>query len=89
MAGTAGISVLRSLQFEVRRMLDAHVRIEEGQSSPNMKLRPPVWQSEWPAYRARLSKWPVAVSPAFWSGSMMPKHRPSAQAAARTQLSVY
>ncbi len=59
MAGTAGISVLRSLQFEVRRMLDAHVRIEEGQSSPNMKLRPPVWQSEWPAYRARLSKWPV------------------------------
>jgi DNA polymerase-3 subunit delta len=59
MAGTAGISVLRSLQFEVRRMLDAHVRIEEGQASPNMKLRPPVWQSEWPAYRARLSKWPV------------------------------
>ena len=59
MAGTAGISVLRSLQFEVRRMLDAHVRIEEGQASPNMKLRPPVWQSEWPAYRARLTKWPV------------------------------
>ena len=59
LAGTAGISVLRSLQFEVRRMLDAHVRIEEGQASPNMKLRPPVWQSEWPAYRARLSKWPV------------------------------
>lgn len=59
MAGTAGISVLRSLQFEVRRMLDAHVRIEEGQASPNMKLRPPVWQSEWPAYRARLNKWPV------------------------------
>jgi len=59
MAGTAGISVLRSLQFEVRRMLDAHVRIEEGQPSANMKLRPPVWQSEWPAYRARLNKWPV------------------------------
>ncbi len=59
MAGTAGITVLRSLQFEVRRMLDAHVRIEEGQPSPNMKLRPPVWQSEWPAYRARLGKWPV------------------------------
>lgn len=59
MAGTAGISVLRSLQFEVRRMLDAHVRIEEGQTNPNMKLRPPVWKSEWPAYRARLSKWPV------------------------------
>jgi len=59
MAGTAGISVLRSLQFEVRRMLDAHVRIEEGQANPNMKLRPPVWQSEWPAYRARLGKWPV------------------------------
>ena len=59
MAGTAGISVLRSLQFEVHRMLDAHVRIEEGQANPNMKLRPPVWKSEWPAYRARLGKWPV------------------------------
>jgi DNA polymerase-3 subunit delta len=59
MAGTAGISVLRSLQFEVRRMLDAHARIAEGQPSPNMKLRPPVWQSEWPTYRARLNKWPV------------------------------
>lgn len=58
-AGTAGISVLRSLQFEVHRMLDAHARIEEGQPSANMKLRPPVWQSEWPAYRARLTKWPV------------------------------
>lgn len=59
LAGTSGITVLRSLQFEVRRMLDAHVRIGEGQTSPNMKLRPPVWQSEWPAYRARLGKWPV------------------------------
>lgn len=59
MAGTNGISILRALQFEVRRMLDAHVRIEEGQASPNMKLRPPVWQSEWAAYRARLAKWPV------------------------------
>ncbi|MCA8902899.1 MAG: DNA polymerase III subunit delta [Hyphomonas sp.] len=58
-AGTAGIGLLRSLQFEVRRMLDAHARIAEGQTSPNMKLRPPVWQSAWPAYRARLTKWPV------------------------------
>ncbi|MEZ5946049.1 MAG: DNA polymerase III subunit delta [Hyphomonas sp.] len=59
MAGTAGIGLLRSLQFEVRRMLDAHMRIAEGQPSPNMKLRPPVWQSAWPSYRARLNKWPV------------------------------
>lgn len=58
-AGTGGIGLLRSLQFEVHRMLDAHARIAEGQANPNMKLRPPVWQSAWPAYRARLAKWPV------------------------------
>jgi len=59
MAGTAGIGLLRSLQFEVHRMLDAHMRIAEGQASPNMKLRPPVWQSAWPSYKARLGRWPV------------------------------
>ncbi len=59
LSGTSGISILRSMQFEVHRMMDAHARIEEGQASPNMKLRPPVWQSEWPSYRARLQRWPV------------------------------
>jgi DNA polymerase-3 subunit delta len=57
-AGTAAISILRSLQSETLRMLDAHRRMASGESSPGMKLRPPVWQSDWPAFRARLGKWP-------------------------------
>ena len=58
-AGTSGISILRALQFETLRMLDAQSRITSGQSNPGMKLRPPVWQSDWPAFRARLTKWPT------------------------------
>lgn len=58
-AGTSGISVLRSLQFETLRMLDAQSRIAAGQANPGMKLRPPVWQSEWPTFNARLRKWPA------------------------------
>jgi DNA polymerase III subunit delta len=57
-AGTSGISLLRSLQFETLRLLDAHARIAAGDDHPNMKLRPPVWQNDWPAYRQLLSKWP-------------------------------
>lgn len=58
-AGTSGISILRSLQFETRRMLDAQSRIAAGQANPGMKLRPPVWQSEWGLFSARLRKWPT------------------------------
>ena len=58
-AGTSGISILRALQFETLRMLDAQSRITSGQSNPGMKLRPPVWQSDWPTFRARLTKWPT------------------------------
>ena len=58
-AGTSGISILRSLQFETLRMLDAHTKIASGQPNPGMKLRPPVWQSEWGAYSLRLKKWPA------------------------------
>ena len=58
-AGTSGISILRSLQFETLRMLDAHSKMAAGNSNPGMKLRPPVWQNEWPAYNARLRKWPA------------------------------
>ncbi len=58
-AGTSPISVLRSLQFETQRMLAAHDRIMSGDANPGKSLRPPVWQSEWPAFRARLGKWPV------------------------------
>ena len=58
-AGTSGISILRSLQFETMRMLDAQSRMACGQSNPGMKLRPPVWQSEWGMFSARLRKWPT------------------------------
>lgn len=57
-AGTSPISILRALQNETLRMLDAHKRMASGEGSPGMKLRPPVWQSDWPAFRARLTKWP-------------------------------
>tara|TARA_R110000796_G_scaffold54349_17_gene127109 strand:- start:720 stop:1754 length:1035 start_codon:yes stop_codon:yes gene_type:complete len=57
-AGTSAISILRALQSETLRMLDAHKRMAAGEGSPGMKLRPPVWQSDWPAFRARLAKWP-------------------------------
>jgi DNA polymerase III subunit delta len=57
-AGTSAISILRALQSETLRMLDAHKRIAGGEGAPGMKLRPPVWQSDWPAFRGRLGKWP-------------------------------
>ncbi|MGH1420722.1 MAG: DNA polymerase III subunit delta [Hyphomonas sp.] len=57
--GTSPVSILRSLQMEVTRMLDAHTKIGAGNGNPGRMLRPPVWQSEWPAFRQRLSKWPT------------------------------
>jgi DNA polymerase-3 subunit delta len=56
-AGTSPISILRSLQSETLRMLDAHSKITSGNANPGMKLRPPVWNSEWPAFRQRLNVW--------------------------------
>jgi DNA polymerase-3 subunit delta len=57
--GTSGITILRALQFEVVRMLSAHEKIAGGDSNPGRSLRPPVWQDEWTAFRARLNRWPV------------------------------
>jgi len=57
-AGTSPISILRSLQSEALRMLDAHAKMSAGNSNPGMNLRPPVWNSDWPAFSARLKKWP-------------------------------
>lgn len=59
-AGTSPISILRSLQMEALRMLDAHTKLAAGSDNPGMKLRPPVWRSEWPAFSARLHVWPPA-----------------------------
>ena len=58
-AGTGGISILRALQRETLRMLDAHEKIDAGIANPSMKLRPPVWNTEWPAFKKRLGKWPT------------------------------
>lgn len=58
-AGTSSISILRALQREAERLLSAHslgVRDANG----GMKLRPPVWRDHWPAFRARLGRWPEA-----------------------------
>lgn len=57
--GTSGISILRSLQLEVVRMLTAHEKIVGGDPAPGRSLRPPVWPTDWPAYKARLGKWPA------------------------------
>ena len=57
-AGTSEISVLRALLREIARMRDAHLLLDTpGAAEVGMKLRPPVWKSEWPAYRARLGRW--------------------------------
>jgi DNA polymerase-3 subunit delta len=57
-AGTGGISLLRALQFETLRMIEAGQRMQSGESNPGMKLRPPVWGSDWDAMRARIDRWP-------------------------------
>ncbi|MBY9065927.1 DNA polymerase III subunit delta [Hyphomonas sp. WL0036] len=57
--GTSGISILRSLQMEVLRMLSAHEKIAGGDGNPGKYLRPPIWPNEWPAFRVRLGKWPA------------------------------
>jgi DNA polymerase-3 subunit delta len=57
-AGTSPISVLRSLQLEVLRMLNAHEKIAAGDANPGRSLRPPVWPNEWPDFRKRMNTWP-------------------------------
>jgi len=55
-AGTSAISILRSMEMEVRRLLQARGMMGTG-GNIGMKLRPPVWQSDWPAFRARMDRW--------------------------------
>lgn len=56
--GTSPISVLRAMQRELVRMQDAHALSRSG-GEVGMKLRPPVWKSEWAAFQTRLRKWPM------------------------------
>lgn len=55
-SGTNTITILRAIQREAQRMLHAH-ELGGLQGNIGMKLRPPVWQSEWPAFSARLRNW--------------------------------
>lgn len=55
-SGANTITVLRAIQRETQRMLQAH-ELGGLQGNVGMKLRPPVWNSEWPAYSKRLRSW--------------------------------
>lgn len=54
--GTSAISILRIFEMEARRLLEARGLLGTG-GDIGRKLRPPVWQNEWPAFRSRLDKW--------------------------------
>lgn len=55
-AGTSPISILRALQREAMLLLSAHC---EGvrDSRAAMRLRPPVFASQWPAFELRMRHW--------------------------------
>lgn len=55
-AGTSPISVLRALQRETSRLLQGH-QLMGGGGDIGMKLRPPVFKSDWPAFRNLMSLW--------------------------------
>lgn len=58
-SGTSTISVLRILEMEIRRLMQARGLMGTG-GDIGRRLRPPVWGSEWPAFRARLDLWTSA-----------------------------
>ncbi|MEQ8558031.1 MAG: DNA polymerase III subunit delta [Henriciella sp.] len=60
-AGTSAISILRLLELEVKRLLQARSLMGTG-GNIGMKLKPPVFQSEWSTFRSRLDRW---TSPAL------------------------
>ena len=57
-AGLSPISLVRLFEMEASRMLSAQA-IGATSAGAGMKLRPPVWKSDWPAFAARLKKWPT------------------------------
>lgn len=59
-AGLSPISLVRLFEMEASRMLEAHaLQGAGGSGNVGMKLKPPVWKSDWPAFQARLRKWPM------------------------------
>lgn len=57
LAGTSPISILRALQRETLRLLQAHTLSKAG-GDIGMKLRPPVFRNDWPAFQAQMRIWP-------------------------------
>ncbi len=58
-AGLSPIGLVRLFETEVTRMLTARALQEDtGTQNVGMKLKPPVWKSEWPGFQERLQKWP-------------------------------
>ncbi|MEL6780872.1 MAG: DNA polymerase III subunit delta [Pseudomonadota bacterium] len=58
-SGANAITVLRAFDRELSRMLSARDLMKSSSGDVGMKLRPPVWRSEWPAFTARLKPWSV------------------------------
>ncbi|MEL6860837.1 MAG: DNA polymerase III subunit delta [Pseudomonadota bacterium] len=59
-AGLSPISLIRMFEMEASRMLEAQaLQGEGGAANVGMKLKPPVWKSDWPAFQSRLKKWPT------------------------------
>ena len=56
-SGTSPISVLRALQRETLRLLQAHTLSNTG-GDIGMKLRPPVFRNDWPKFRTLMNIWP-------------------------------
>lgn len=54
--GTSAISILRLFEMETKRLLEARSLVGTG-GDIGRKLKPPVWQNEWPAFRSRMDRW--------------------------------
>lgn len=54
--GGSAISILRIMEMEAKRLLQARGLMGTG-GDIGRKLRPPVWTSEWPKFRNRMDLW--------------------------------
>jgi DNA polymerase-3 subunit delta len=60
-AGLSPISLVRMFETEASRMLEAHAfQGDRDGANVGMKLKPPVWKSDWPAFQNRMRKWPAS-----------------------------
>lgn len=54
--GGSAISILRVMEMEAKRLLQARGLMGTG-GDIGKRLRPPVWTSEWPSFRERMELW--------------------------------